>query len=620
MPAIPAPPYITRGFPGRLAVGHYKLERNRLISNSLLSLNPRNSTHLHTVCKGGPAWWVTTLSPLISLAHIGYIPISIYQQREQILWLWDLTRTLQIGHIHIIRMSAQSSHILTPTDSGGPSSPPPTLPEGWLAQWEGVSRKWYYVQRATGRSQWEVPTEPFIPTPSSTPQSVASPGPYHPPITGNIPAQDTTEATRELLNLRGGNLRQSGGSFPTTPYDTSQTTPQSGQEYQQIPSAGTQSTPVGGVSSSQQQQRQQQSRSPSQGILGQVASDLAHRVACQNSSESQSNQQMEQNQVRYSPTDQASPYPNLKSQFMSGSTQFHQDDQLDQGNVQMQDVSSNTAAPYQSQQDSSSAYHTDVDMRIHQAYTDQQAAPASSMNSQYHYEQTNVQHVSPNTYGGQLQHSNEQLPMHQTQSGQFAPRPVQNPQPENNPITIIHPDPNAPPLFPNPHRGGPRQPHSSRSNMTTPPRTYPPHPAPHYNSRPSVPQPQYSSNYSGGHPGPSPNSHPPPASIPRSQQPPYPPEGMYQPNMGPPPQNYNVYASHPGQPNYAYDPRVNPPYGQMLPPNMHDDHGLQRQTSQGSGQFWHGHPGSAQSPPDTHVGQRYPPAHPQQHYGGGYGR
>ncbi|KAJ5787692.1 hypothetical protein N7457_002682 [Penicillium paradoxum] len=56
-----------------------------------------------------------------------------------------------------------------PADTAGPSSPPPQLPEGWLPQWEGVQRKWYYVQRTTGKSQWEIPTEPVVLTPSTTP-------------------------------------------------------------------------------------------------------------------------------------------------------------------------------------------------------------------------------------------------------------------------------------------------------------------------------------------------------------------------------------------------------------------------------------------------------------------
>ena len=46
-----------------------------------------------------------------------------------------------------------------------------------LAQWEGQSRKYYYVQRATGHSQWDIPTQPAlsVPTPDPTPQQMADP-------------------------------------------------------------------------------------------------------------------------------------------------------------------------------------------------------------------------------------------------------------------------------------------------------------------------------------------------------------------------------------------------------------------------------------------------------------
>ncbi|KAI4146371.1 MAG: hypothetical protein L6R39_003477, partial [Caloplaca ligustica] len=47
----------------------------------------------------------------------------------------------------------------------------------WLAQWEGQSRKYYYVQRATGHSQWDIPTQPAlsVPTPDPTPQPINDP-------------------------------------------------------------------------------------------------------------------------------------------------------------------------------------------------------------------------------------------------------------------------------------------------------------------------------------------------------------------------------------------------------------------------------------------------------------
>lgn len=42
----------------------------------------------------------------------------------------------------------------------GPTFAPPPLPMGWIAQWDGNSKKYYYVQLSTGVSQWETPTEP----------------------------------------------------------------------------------------------------------------------------------------------------------------------------------------------------------------------------------------------------------------------------------------------------------------------------------------------------------------------------------------------------------------------------------------------------------------------------
>lgn len=42
----------------------------------------------------------------------------------------------------------------------GPTFAPPSLPAGWIAQWDGSSRKYYYVQLATGVSQWDIPTDP----------------------------------------------------------------------------------------------------------------------------------------------------------------------------------------------------------------------------------------------------------------------------------------------------------------------------------------------------------------------------------------------------------------------------------------------------------------------------
>lgn len=39
-----------------------------------------------------------------------------------------------------------------PGPQGGPQLPP-----GWTAQWDQNSQRWYYLEQATGRTQWEPP-------------------------------------------------------------------------------------------------------------------------------------------------------------------------------------------------------------------------------------------------------------------------------------------------------------------------------------------------------------------------------------------------------------------------------------------------------------------------------
>lgn len=54
--------------------------------------------------------------------------------------------------------------------SDGPTYAPPPLPAGWIAQWDGKTKKYYFVQLSTGFSQWETPTTdaPVGGTPSQT--------------------------------------------------------------------------------------------------------------------------------------------------------------------------------------------------------------------------------------------------------------------------------------------------------------------------------------------------------------------------------------------------------------------------------------------------------------------
>ncbi|KAJ5178765.1 hypothetical protein N7492_001975 [Penicillium capsulatum] len=99
-----------------------------------------------------------------------------------------------------------------PADTAGPSSPPPRMPEGWLPQWEGVQRKWYYVQRATGKSQWEIPTEPVVLTPSTTPTSIGtgpSQAPPSRPSTNSPRVIDARSTLTERIEAAADNARVS---------------------------------------------------------------------------------------------------------------------------------------------------------------------------------------------------------------------------------------------------------------------------------------------------------------------------------------------------------------------------------------------------------------------------
>ncbi|EAS32931.3 uncharacterized protein CIMG_03955 [Coccidioides immitis RS] len=46
-----------------------------------------------------------------------------------------------------------------PPPPQGPAPPEgaPSLPPGWVSQWDQNYQRWYYIEQATGRSQWEPP-------------------------------------------------------------------------------------------------------------------------------------------------------------------------------------------------------------------------------------------------------------------------------------------------------------------------------------------------------------------------------------------------------------------------------------------------------------------------------
>lgn len=62
--------------------------------------------------------------------------------------------------------------------AAGPSYAPPPHPEGWIAQWDPASAKYYFVQLSTGTSQWDIPTHaaPVGATPVGSEHPFGTPG------------------------------------------------------------------------------------------------------------------------------------------------------------------------------------------------------------------------------------------------------------------------------------------------------------------------------------------------------------------------------------------------------------------------------------------------------------
>jgi hypothetical protein len=110
----------------------------------------------------------------------------------------------------------------SPGSSDGPTFAPPPLPAGWIAQWDAVSSKYYFVQLSTGVSQWDTPTE-------SAPTGADTPGPrgdhpYGVPHAGQqqvITHPDGTHTLKhpdgrmEPVNPREDGTRAIGGGGPT---------------------------------------------------------------------------------------------------------------------------------------------------------------------------------------------------------------------------------------------------------------------------------------------------------------------------------------------------------------------------------------------------------------------
>ena len=84
----------------------------------------------------------------------------------------------------------------SPGGGEGPTFAPPPLPAGWIAQWDGASRKYYFVQLSTGVSQWETPlTAAPVGGGTPTPSNAGTDHPFGIPPNGAAAHKDATFIT-----------------------------------------------------------------------------------------------------------------------------------------------------------------------------------------------------------------------------------------------------------------------------------------------------------------------------------------------------------------------------------------------------------------------------------------
>ncbi|KNG50882.1 hypothetical protein TW65_01860 [Stemphylium lycopersici] len=104
-------------------------------------------------------------------------------------------------------------HGRAPSQGGYPGSPTPpvcqqptppvgpTVPEGWAQEYDSRSQRWYYVEKATGRSQWNPPS--CIPPRSAT---------FQPDVRMPSPYQNFTRGDEERSRIRSNSQPQRPGS------------------------------------------------------------------------------------------------------------------------------------------------------------------------------------------------------------------------------------------------------------------------------------------------------------------------------------------------------------------------------------------------------------------------
>ncbi|KAJ5580924.1 hypothetical protein N7450_007225 [Penicillium hetheringtonii] len=94
-----------------------------------------------------------------------------------------------------LRQSISLAHLPHPPDviilcPAPGSSSPPTVPDGWKAQFDDRYNAWFYVNLATGKSQWEHPQPPTAPPPGPPPSELPAYDQSGPANPSTLPTDD----------------------------------------------------------------------------------------------------------------------------------------------------------------------------------------------------------------------------------------------------------------------------------------------------------------------------------------------------------------------------------------------------------------------------------------------
>ena len=111
----------------------------------------------------------------------------------------------------------------------GPPAPygaPPPMPPGWIQQWDQNSQRWFYIEQATGRTQWDPPSH-------------LPPGPYAPPAAG---APYVPAAGHDERGLFGNTHGHQGHDYTASGQATNEAEKKKGHSTAMLAAAG-----IGGI-------------------------------------------------------------------------------------------------------------------------------------------------------------------------------------------------------------------------------------------------------------------------------------------------------------------------------------------------------------------------------------